>query len=324
MRSGIACLSTALFWVGCTGSPHEALTYTEVWELLAVTGDGGVVDARVEVGNRGVLRGQGHVSIDHWPLQGDPVQYSRWSAPIATHRSADGRQVTLDTDVLGATGDLVEVWHLRARSDDANAVLQVSSRTPAIPAAAEQVVGGQWSVAAPVASGTMQGWLEAGERGGRLSGQGVVLHRGGDGLAGFERRTVAVVGEGVSIGVDEHGPVRVAWARVNGQTLDVSNARITLFAGEVGIDLRPGADVVVAVTPTGAGGRTASSADLTAPERIGVDTLLSPPDRRVLGARAQVTYAGATLDHAALVVWEDRRSIDIPVRRASSPARRRR
>jgi len=320
MRLCVAGLWVCLF--GCAGSPHEALTYTEVWELLAVTGDGGVVDAKVEVGNRGVLRGQGHVSVDHWPLQGDPVQYSRWSAPIATRRSADGRQVTLDTDVLGSTGELVEIWRLRARSDDANAVLQVSSRLPAVPAATEQVGGGQWSVGAPVGSGSVQGWIEAGERGGRLFGHGLVLRRGGDGLAGSERRTVAVVGDGVSIGVDEHGPVRLAWARINGQTLDVSDAQITHYAGEVGIDLRPGADLVVAVTPTGAGGRTASSADLTSPERIFVDTLLSPPDRLVLGAKARVTYAGDTFEYAALVVWEDDRSIDVRTRRAPSPAQR--
>ena len=308
----------------CGGEPRASLTYTEVWELMGVMSDGSVIDARVEVGNQGVLRGQGHVQLDHWPVMGEPIQYRRWSAPIATTRSADGRQVTLDTDLLGASGELVDTWHLRARSDDANAVVQVAGQAPPVGVVSAQVGGGQWSLGAPVGSGTVGGWIEAGERGGRLGGQGVVLHRGGDGLPGRERRTAVVFGRDLSIGVDEHGPLRLAWARVDGETLDVADARITFEAGKVGIDFRPATELVVSFETTGVGGSTAATTRLTAPERWVVDTLSSPPDRLVLGARAEVVHGGQSVEASALMVWVDERPIDVTTRAVIAPGRRRR
>jgi len=313
----------AVLLVGCGASPQDALTYTEVWELLGVAGDGSVVDARVEVGNRGLLKGQGRVQVDHWPLLGEPIQYARWSAPRATERTGDGRKVTLDTDVLAASGELVDTWHLRARSDDANAVVQVGGRTRSIDAATTQVGGGQWSVGAPVGAGTLQGWIEAGERGGRLTGHGVVLHRGGDGLAGAERRTAVVLGDGVSIGVDEHGPVRLAWARVDGENVDVTDARVTLEAGVVGLDFRPAADLVVQFTTTGVGGRSTTTSELTSPERVVAEALMHTPDRLVLGARAEVRHGGRTVERPALIVWMDDRPVDVAPRKAPAPDARR-
>jgi|GEM_PF-1420820 len=312
--------------VGCSGEgPTDALTYTERWELLGVTGDGAVVDARVTVSNSGLLRGQGRVEVDHWPRAGEPIRYARWSAPSATDRSADGRSVTLDTDQLRGTGDRVESWHLRARSDDANAVLQVQGRGQGIPTVTAATGSGEWSVGAPVGAGMLQGWFEAGERGGKVDGWGIVLHRGGDGRPGDTRRGAYVLSDDLVLGIDEHGPTTLAWGLRDGRPLDMSTARLTVTAGVVGLDLRPAEDLAVQLDLTSAHGRTDRTAHWTPPERWAAGVMGGRTDRVVAGAQVAVVVGDLSEQpRRGLVVWTDDRPLDLPASVLEKPQGRRR
>jgi hypothetical protein len=111
---------------------------------------------------------------------------------------------------------------------------------------------------------------------------------------------------------------------VAGETLDAADARITLEAGQVGIDFRPTTDLVVTFQTTGVGGSTSGTTTLTPPEGWVVDVLSSPPDRLALSARADVAYGGQTVEYSALLVWVDDRPIDIRARGGKRPGRRRR
>ena len=324
MRSALAAGVWLAVLGGCGGSaPADALTFVERWELLGVTGDGAVLDARVTVGNTGVLRGQGRVEVDHWPRAGEPIRYARWSAPAATERSADGRELRLDTDLLRGSGDWMETWHLRARSDDANGVVQIQGRSQPIPLATATVGGGSWSVGAPVGSGVLRGWIEAGERGGKVDGWGIVLRRGGDGRPGAERRGLYVLSDDLVLGVDEQGPVRLVWGRLEGRELDTTDARVTYDDGVVGIDLRPADSLVVRFELSSAGGSTDSTAHWTAPERWAASWLGGRPPRTVYGAQVKVVAGevGAA-PRRGVVVWSDDRPLVAPDPVPEAPGRR--
>ncbi len=309
---------------GCTAEgPTDGVRYTERWEVLGITGEGAVIDARVTVGNTGLLRGQGRVEVDQWPRAGEPIRYARWSAPSATVRAANGRTIMLDTDLLRGAGDRVEQWHLRARSDEANVVLQVQGRGQAVPPVTEAVGGGEWSVGAPVGAGTVRGWTEAGERGGKIAGWGIVLHRGGDGRPGSTRRGLYVMSEDLNLGLDEQGPVRLVWGTLSGRALDMSDATITYDAGVVGLDLRPAEDIAVAFELSAAGGTTDRTAHWSPPERWAMSALGGRTLRQVYGGQVEVVAGGLDLkSRRGLVVWTDERPLSTPARVAEAPRRR--
>ncbi len=312
--------------VGCSaGSPSEALSYVERWELLGVTGDGSVVDARVTIGNAGLLKGQGRIEVDHWPRMGEPIRYARWSTPSATERSGDGRTLTLDTDQVRGSGDRVQQWHLRARSDDANAVLHVQGKGQSVPAVTETIGGGEWSVGAPVGIGALQGWLEAGERGGKVDGWGVVLRRGGDGRPGQDRRGLYVLSDDLVLGLDEQGPVRLVWGLLDGRPLDLSSAALTYDSGVVGLDLRPAENLAVAFELTTAWGTTDRLGHWAPPERWVMSAMGGRSPRQVHGATVQVVAGDVDLrPRRGLVVWTDNRPLSAPDPILEQPRTRRR
>ena len=324
----------AMGLTGCTPEvPEDSLQFAEHWELLGVMGDGAVVDARVTVGNTGVLRGQGRVQIDLWPREGEPIRYSRWSAPEATRRSADGRSVVLDTDQLRSSGDLLDSWHLRARSDEANAVLQVQGRGPAV-APQTFLSRGSWTIDAPVPVGTMQGWFESGDRGGKLDGWGVVLHRLQDGGLLLAQQSVFVMSDDLFLGVDLHGPdftpdtdgpIRQAFGMLNGRSLNMRTATITCEDGVVGLDLRPEEELVLRLVPTTAWGKTDRTEHWTPPERWVAGALTRYLDRTVAGAQVEVVVGDLpAASRRGLVVWTDAARVDLPTKGAERPQGRRR
>ncbi len=321
MRAGL-CVLMAL---GCqSAAPADALTWTERWELLGVTSDGAVLDARVTVGNTGVLRGQGRVEVDWWPREGAPVRYARWSAPQATQREPSGESVVLDTDRLSGTSVPVGNWHLRARSDESNAVVQVQGRSGPLAPVGGAVEPGQWSVGAPVPNGIIHGWVESGESGGKLDGRGVVLHRGGDGRPGAIRRAAFLFSDTLAIGVDEQGPVRLAWGLDGGAPLDTRNARIEVQNGDVVIDFRPAVDLWVRFEALSTGGDTPHGQHLSGIEQWLLRLVSPRPARRVRAASAIVERGGvAESPRIGLLVWSAPESFAQPTPVVAAPAGRR-
>ncbi len=241
--------------------------------------------------------------------------------------------MTLDTDQLRRSGDLVESWHLRARSDEANAVLQVQGRSPAV-APRAVLSNGSWTIDAPVPVGALQGWFESGERGGKLDGWGVVLHRQQVGGLQLAQQSVFVMSDDLSLGVELHGPaftpdtdgpIRQAFGMLNGRALDMSSATITHEEGVVGLDLRPDEELVLRLVPTTAWGQTDRTEHWTPPERWLAGAMTRYPHRTVVGAQVEVVVGDLpTVSRRGLVVWTDAARLDLPTKGSERPQSRRR
>ena len=225
------------------------------------------------------------------------------------HRSAAG------------SGDRLEQWHLRARSEEANAVLHVQGRGQAIPPSTGVVGRGEWSVGAPVASGLLQGWTEAGERGGKIFGAGIVLHRGGDGRPGAVRRGLYVLSEDLSLGVDEQGPARLVGARSTGVRSICRRSKSPMTRGWSGSTcaqqkiwpLHSSSPQRVARRTERPDGRR---------RRSGRWRRWGPGTTARAGAQVTVVEGSVSLQsRRGLVVWTDDRPLAVPDRPQAAPKR---
>ncbi len=289
----------ALGAVGCAGAASDGLRWRESWEILAVVEPGRALDARVTVGNTGLLRGQGHVRLRRWGA--DALLFDRGTAPAGVTRAPDGRRVELDGDLLWQDPD--GSWSLRVRSPDLSASLRVADLGGPQPGVSAVLTeGGQWTHGPAITAGRLEGWAEAGSRGGRLRGPALVLRRGGDGPAAVPRISLGLWSEQGVVGVDVHGDSRVAWARWGGEDLDVDALQLDVAAdGSGSLDLRPAADLVVRWDPPVQGGVDDPLAHLSAPERLlarGAGGGL----RRVGVVQAQAARAGGASPMSGVLV----------------------
>lgn len=306
---------------GCGGSPSDAVTWRESWEMVILTDQNRLIDARVTVGNTGVLKGQGHVQVDRWAPGEAPIQYGRTTAPSQTVRAPTGTAVTADADNLTYGNGR---WTLSVRSDDASAVLHLGEdRGPEVAPSAVALDGGQWSTEAAITLGRAEGWIEAGKRGGKVSGRGVFLRRGGDGIPDGPRHAAFVLGPRVGIGVDRQGENLVAWATLDGVALDASDARITVEPdGAVQLDFTPAVDLVATLQPTRVNGTTDPHQHLTAPERALAGALVPMPLRQVTAAQAMVEYKGLVRRSPGLMVFVTEEPLALPADRSGTPKAR--
>ncbi|MCK6505347.1 hypothetical protein L6R53_18425 [Myxococcota bacterium] len=233
-------LLTTLLLAGCGRHPTDALTWRESWEMLVITRDGGLVDARVTVSNTGLLRAQGHLQADRWSEDALPILYSRDAAPAEVQVDPARRSVHLGMDGLAQGEDPAApaTWTLRARDDQASVLLHLHPLGEgAAPRQAWQAGGGQWAVEAPVPLGEVSGWFGAQERGGLVEGWGALLHRGGDGWPAGRRLTLLVAGRDVGLVLDTQGEGQLSWAQVEGEPLALGAATVELaptLSGDAG------------------------------------------------------------------------------------------
>ena len=73
--------------MGCRGGPRDSVFWEERWEILGLTEHGNIVDARLIVTNRELLRGQGRVHLNYWSPSFMPVIHTR---------EVDPREVIMD------------------------------------------------------------------------------------------------------------------------------------------------------------------------------------------------------------------------------------
>ena len=301
-------LGSLLLLVACRRSPTAALSWRESWEMLVFTDSGGIVDARVTVGNTGLLRGQGHLRFDHWPEDESPVLLSRDAAPEAVQVSLARDQVWIGTDLFSQEEDQPGRWYVRTSSPGASGLMHVEPGGPTPAPAAWQEGGGQWTVTAPVTLGAATGWVEAGQRGGSQRGRGVVLHRAGDGWPGLPRQAAFVLGSGLAVGIDRQGAGQLAWAEVDGRSLDTSSAKLSFpQRGPVELDLRPAADLQVEIKRRGRSGRRAPYTHLNPAELWLLSEVTAIPRRHVQKGHATVTFEGHVLPAPAILLWVDDR-----------------
>ena len=287
---------------GCRAAPADRPLWREHWELIACTDDGGLLDARVTVGNTGVLSGQGRVRMDRWRGEDSPVNFSRVAAPDDSGVWPERDRVRVGPDRLGVER---RGWTLRINDEEATAVVHLEANGGPSPQDVQiPTPAGNWTMSIPMASGDVTGWLEAGSRGGALGGNGVLTWRGGDGLPNWPRRAVYIMGGGdTSVGFDTHDGGRIAWGRVSGRDLVMDDA--TLKTGPDGglvLDLRPAEDIAFTLSPRTTGGSTEPFSGLSPVEQQVLRVAGGPPIRRVQLLRARAVGLGDPLYVPAVLV----------------------
>lgn len=291
-----------LLLAGCRAVPEQRPLWRESWELLVPTDDGGLLDARIAVGNTGVLAGQGHLRLDRWRGDDSPVNFARVASPDESGVWPERDRVRVGPDRLGVER---RGWTLRVSDDETSAVVHLEANGGPTPTdVRHETTGGTWTQSVPLASAEVTGWLEAGSRGGAIGGHGVLTYRGGDGVPDWPRRAVYVFGGAeTSVGVDVHGGGRMAWGRVGGRDLVMDDAQLkTGPEGELLLDLRPAEDVALVLTPRTTGGRSDPFSGLSTVEQQALRPLGGPPVRRVQLLQAKFAGAGTAVRLPAVLV----------------------
>ena len=291
--------------LACSGTPMDSLSWREQWELLVLTEDGSLIEGRVTVGNTGMLRGQGHFRANRWNSETTPILFAMDGGPGDVFVSDSHDAVRVGTDLFGQYEDGPH-WTMRISHEEANAIVQVDPGGPEVPMATTMEDSGQWTVASPITHGRAQGWFTAGRRGGMFRGRAVTFHRGGDGRPPTERSTLVAMGTDVSIGWDNQGSARLAWARMKDE--DVPLEDLTHSVNDDGLhrlDFRPAGDMVVDFEPTGTGGITDGFEGLFPPERAIARASGLRANRSTERARAIVRFRGESVRVPAIVVTVD-------------------
>ena len=276
-------------------------TSTESWELLGINHDLAIVHAWVQTSDLGWLRGQGELGAMLLPREESPWRFVRGGLPAETV-AVDGAGIQVGPSGLVSDG---HQWALVLQEDEAGGRVHL---TPSVAGGSSTVErdGRRWTVEAPVAHGTLSGFVgaESGER--LVDGYGVLLRRGGDdppALRGTTRTTIVVLSEELSIGVDQAGGQALGWASMAGVDLSSESAVVTRKGGgRYTIDLTPDAPVSGKVIARKRKAETAVYRDLYAPEEALLERWTGTPVRRVRAAEAVLDVAGAELRAPAAIV----------------------
>jgi hypothetical protein len=289
MTRASAMFAVSLIWLaGCSAAPTDHVTWREAWEMLVCTSNGGLIDARLVVGNTGVVAGQGRLHLDRWRAGESPVNFARMAGPDESGVWEQRERVSVGPDRLGVERG---GWTLRVNDEQAGAVLHLQPvDAPTVPSVSGGAPGGTWTVSAPIVAARASGWLEAGAQGGAVDGHGLMVYRSGTGLPDWPRRAVYIFGGGdTSFGLDVQGDSRLAWARVSGTDLVSTDASLTADAdGALVLDLAPSEDVQVRLVPRATGGRTEPYDHLSWPESQALRVLGGAPVRRVTLLQARI------------------------------------
>jgi len=291
--------------LACSGTPRDSLSWREQWELIVLTEDGSLLEGRVSVGNTGMMRGQGHFRANRWSAGTTPILFAVDGGPGDVHVSDSHNAVRVGTDLLGQYEDGPH-WTMRLSHEEANAIIQVDPGGPDVPMATAMEDSGQWTVASPITHGRAQGWFTAGRRGGMFKGRAVTFHRGGDGRPPTERSTLVAMGTDVSIGWDNQGGTRLAWARMKDEDISLEDLHHTVRGDGVHrLDFRPAGDLFVDFEPTATGGIIDGFEDLYPPERAIAGAADLQANRTIKRARATVRFKGEPVRVPAILITVD-------------------
>lgn len=285
-------LSPLSLLLACGPRPEDGLAWRERWELLGALEDGTTIDARAEISNTGLLRGQGHLRLERWKTDESPILTGADAPPNVVSLEADRSGLTMGED--GVWREPNGSWRYNLLSSDLGATLTLAPEVEATSPVTTLTGGGQWAIEALIPAGELTGWLESGKRGGLLRGRGVLVHRGGDGRPEGARLAAYALGDGVAVGIDTQGALTLAWATVAGERLDARDAKLSMSPeGKVTLDFRPSADLVVTLRPRAPAGSRDPYEHLLGFERL-LAQLVFPADARQLSrALADVAAGGA-------------------------------
>jgi len=287
----------------------DGLTDQETWEVFAINDDLAVLDARLGTTNTGLLRGQGHVRFDWLFTDEVPVYHGRDGLPEEVEHLPDGG-LRVGPDALSHDPES-GFWQLEVRDEEARARLELRPTLGGPAPLTWEDGDGHWTVEAPVVLGDVRGYLKSGARDALVDGHAVIFHRHGDAaptLAGQARHGVYILGDDLSIGLDQTGARATSWAIAGDLAFDARDARLAIGErGRMVIDLRPTADVVAHVLPRRPRSVRRPLEHLVWLERWLLRIWRGTPVRRVQGAKVRLLLGGQALEARGVIVdlgWE--------------------
>lgn len=163
MKAGGAA-ALALVLCGCS-----ALNQRQSVELLVVSDQLRVVDVRATTGATGVLRGSGQLLVDRWVPESSPITFAERAGPDEVRANEAG--ILVGDDVLHVVNDEIE-----AVVTSPELSLRIAARGLSGAESAGCATPG-WSSA--IHRTTVDGWVEAAQRGGSVRGPALWLTRQG-------------------------------------------------------------------------------------------------------------------------------------------------
>ena len=287
-------LVTAVFF-GLTLASSACDFHSESFEVFGFDDSGRIIDVGAVVGNTGLVAGQGHLRADLWSPNETPTRIAFHVSPAETFAHDNGIEFGFNHLVKQKAE-----WEAVTRSDTANSRFRIAPKDDNYNVT---VTDDQLTVTAEVTSGVLNGWVEAGKRGGKLAGHGVVLHRRHNALLFTPRKAAFVLDHNISIGIDQQGNVLLAWATINGERLDSTSATITSFPKQpVVLDFRPSADLVVTIKRRKPMGATAVFGHLNLVERWLLKIANQWRQRKVRMGYATISFNGKTSESRAVLL----------------------
>lgn len=302
---------------GCGGAPTDSLLWTEHWEMLVLTRDGGLIDANLSVRNTGLLRAQGQLQASLFSEHEAAIQYRRDVAPVEVAVDTDRTRMRLSLDGLQRGEDPAwpDTWTFRARDMEASVLLHLRPEEGGLAPVRATPESPAWQVEALVPTGQVQGWFSAGQRGGRVEGSGVLLHRSGAGRPPGERTTAVVLAPGISLGVESQGEATLSWLNVDGRLPALGPPTLRRpRPGRLVLEFPGGPEVDIRLLQ-GIGGRTLLAEHLTLPEQRLLALAGRFEERRVRRGSARLRWPDGELAAPAVVITE------APVEWTSGPER---
>ena len=306
-----------LLLAGCTRAPTERLFWREAWEMIAITDDGTLLDARTAIGNTGLLAGQGHLTMDMVSHTSTPLQIRRDASPSAVHRTAGDHLIRLLGDELQIEDS---AWTLVVREGQsaldativlANDILPIdvsadatARRRPQVPATTLVEGAQQWMVGAPLPAATLAGAWRSGEQGGILRGYGMAIRRSGDlPPSGDPVRTgVYIVAPRWSFAAEVIGDAGIGWFADETGVRTSRTVKITREGRRVLVALQPEVPMDARVDLDDTAVTHRAWAHFLLFERWAASLVWDPPDREIRLAQARIRGLTGNLEgHGAWI-----------------------
>ena len=157
--------------------------------------------------------------------------------------------------------------------------------------------------------GQLQGFIRSGPRETLVNAHAVLFHRHGSASPTTRqtpRRTVLLLGEGVSIGFDQNASQTLTWSTIDGVSFSTESAKLSVNdRGVYELDFSPAADVVVRFFPRQPRLTSNLWEHFSTAEQIGVWPVMASPHRQVVGAQGKIRLGSQTRKLRGVIISTD-------------------